>query len=70
MRCDQCEMVSINGVACHETGCPKSHVGTVRECDWCGSPFKPHGRGDRFCSSDCGASYYGAPVEWDADTLD
>ena len=20
--CDQCEMLSINGVACHETGCP------------------------------------------------
>ena len=24
MRCDQCEMLSINGVACHETGCPNS----------------------------------------------
>lgn len=22
MRCDQCEIVSINGVACHERGCP------------------------------------------------
>lgn len=22
--CDQCEMLSINGVACHETGCPNS----------------------------------------------
>lgn len=22
MHCDQCEMLSINGVACHETGCP------------------------------------------------
>ena len=22
IRCDSCEMVSINGVACHETGCP------------------------------------------------
>lgn len=25
MHCDQCEMLSINGVACHETGCPNSH---------------------------------------------
>lgn len=22
MHCDQCEMVSINGVPCHESGCP------------------------------------------------
>ena len=22
MRCDQCEMVSINGIPCHEMGCP------------------------------------------------
>lgn len=26
MKCDQCEMVSINGVACHETGCPNSRA--------------------------------------------
>lgn len=24
-KCDQCEMVSINGVACHELGCPNVH---------------------------------------------
>jgi len=24
MRCDSCEMLSINGIACHETGCPNS----------------------------------------------
>lgn len=24
MQCDQCEMLTINGVACHETGCPNS----------------------------------------------
>ena len=24
MKCDQCEMLSINGVACHEIGCPNS----------------------------------------------
>jgi hypothetical protein len=22
MNCDQCQMLSINGTACHETGCP------------------------------------------------
>lgn len=24
MRCDQCEMLLVNGVPCHETGCPNS----------------------------------------------
>lgn len=26
MKCDQCEMVSINGVPCHETGCPNTRA--------------------------------------------
>jgi hypothetical protein len=25
IHCDQCQMLSINGVPCHETGCPNSH---------------------------------------------
>lgn len=25
MTCDQCEMVSINGVPCHEHGCENTH---------------------------------------------
>ena len=25
MSCDQCQMLSINGVPCHETGCPNTH---------------------------------------------
>lgn len=29
MKCDQCEMLSINGVVCHEHGCP--NIG--RRCD-------------------------------------
>jgi hypothetical protein len=24
MRCNQCQMLSINGVPCHETGCPNT----------------------------------------------
>jgi hypothetical protein len=24
VNCDSCQMLSINGVACHETGCPNS----------------------------------------------
>jgi len=26
MRCDQCEALMINGVFCHETGCPNTRA--------------------------------------------
>jgi hypothetical protein len=26
MSCDQCQMLSINGVPCHETGCPNTNA--------------------------------------------
>jgi hypothetical protein len=32
MHCDQCEMLSINGVACHELGCPNMHARWSEEC--------------------------------------
>jgi hypothetical protein len=43
--CDQCSMISINGVACHESGCPNQRKtwvggrGWVRfiECRECGA---------------------------------
>ena len=25
MKCNQCQMLSINGVTCHETGCPNQN---------------------------------------------
>jgi len=31
MRCDQCEAAMINGVFCHETGCPNMHSRYDRE---------------------------------------
>jgi hypothetical protein len=49
MKCDQCEMVSINGIACHETGCPNSRLTwneeygrfiKTRECRECGSTIE------------------------------
>ncbi len=30
-KCSQCEVLVINGVACHETGCPNA----VHECKGC-----------------------------------
>lgn len=32
VRCSQCETLSINGVACHETGCPNT-THTCKGCD-------------------------------------
>jgi hypothetical protein len=49
MRCDQCEMLSINGVPCHETGCPNSRKTWIEErgewvvfldCFACGFPVE------------------------------
>ena len=54
--CDQCQMLSINRVACHETGCPNSHKTWVsgrrewvlyHECRECGDVVE-----DGVC--DCG----------------
>jgi hypothetical protein len=33
MNCNQCEMLSINGLACHEIGCPETRTWKCRECD-------------------------------------
>lgn len=35
MNCCQCEMLSINGVACHELGCPNSRKTWVKERQEC-----------------------------------
>lgn len=47
IRCSQCEAVSLNGLPCHETGCPNA----TNECEECGCDIrKPR----RLCD-DCGA---------------
>lgn len=48
MTCDQCEFLFINGLPCHESGCPNQRKtwvegrGWVRmvECPECGSPVE------------------------------
>lgn len=52
VRCTQCEMISINGAPCHETGCPDAWMGRKVECFDCGCDFVPEGRWDRTCP-DC-----------------
>lgn len=45
IRCSQCAAARINGIACHEAGCPHE----TRPCGECGSPAK---RGHWLCA-DC-----------------
>jgi hypothetical protein len=47
MNCNQCEALMINGVFCHETGCPNSRKRycygewlTIVECRECGSELE------------------------------
>lgn len=56
--CNQCEALMINGVYCHEIGCPNSWMGEIRECKWCGNEFNPLCQEAEFCGDDCRISYY------------
>lgn len=62
-KCDQCQVVRINGVACHETGCPNSWLHPItgepylRECEECGCDFKPEEKHEKRCQ-DCVTAYF------------
>lgn len=58
--CSSCEVLNINGVACHETGCPEAFKDESRECKWCGQEFTPEDRWQETCSHSCHAAYSGA----------
>ena len=55
--CKSCDAVMINGVYCHEHGCPDAWKDYIRECKWCGQEFIPDSRGQEFCSDSCAESY-------------
>lgn len=59
MLCESCDALIINGLLCHEHGCPDSWRTYRRECPWCGQEFKPESKDQRFCDEDCAQSYYG-----------
>ena len=50
MQCSQCQVLIINGVRCHETGCPLAWKDYTRECFECGCYFKPEERFQRICN--------------------
>lgn len=57
--CNSCQMIRINGIVCHETGCPDAWEDEVRECLECGSKFTPETKRDKFCSDECYLAYNG-----------
>ena len=58
--CDGCNPSMVNGVLCHESGCPDAWRDSERECVWCGYLFSPSESTERFCSGSCCDSYHGA----------
>lgn len=66
-RCEQCQLMRINGVIVHEKGCPDAYKHEIRECKWCGTDFEPESNGQRFCDESCNRSFHGLPNEEDCD---
>jgi len=56
MKCTSCEMLAINGTACHETGCPDAWRDT-QQCEWCGQNFLPENRYQTCCEDSCFEAY-------------
>ena len=56
--CDSCEVLNINGVNCHEHGCPDAWKESTRECAWCGCEYKPDVSFQKVCSDECANDYY------------
>jgi hypothetical protein len=57
--CDGCSPTMIQGVACHENGCPDAWRDSQVECEECGCGFHPQSRHERFCSTECYGLHYG-----------
>jgi len=56
--CDSCEALMINGILCHEQGCPDAWRDKERECKECGCMFIPKVKGQKVCSEQCANDYY------------
>lgn len=68
MRCHSCEVLMINGLRCHETGCPDAWRDATRQCAWCGAEFKPEEKRQQCCDDSCRSSFLG--IDLDDNTQD
>lgn len=57
--CHSCELLRINGVVTHETGCPAAWRDEVRNCKCCGQKFLPKERHQTCCDHSCWVAYSG-----------
>ena len=57
--CDSCNLLRINGVVCHEVGCPEAWRDRTVKCAWCDAPFEPEERCQKCCSHTCECDYSG-----------
>ncbi len=55
--CNSCEVLRINGVLCHEIGCPDAWHNEVRSCPWCGAKFKPEHPRQQCCTEEGSESF-------------
>lgn len=52
VHCNSCQSVCINGIPCHETGCPDAWRDKAIPCFECGLDFYPEERYQKVCP-DC-----------------
>lgn len=57
MNCNQCDVMTINGMVCHETGCPSAKY-VAQDCKWCGQEFAPTDDNLNFCDDGCAEAFY------------
>ena len=57
--CNSCQMLNINGIPCHELGCPEAWRSEIRSCRECGTDFRPESPLQYDCSPECTSSYWG-----------
>lgn len=63
--CESCNVLNIQGVNCHETGCPDAWIGHLRECKNCDNRFIPEERDEIYCCIECCREYHGFSNETD-----
>lgn len=54
--CDGCSPSTINGIICHEQGCPDSWKDKTVDCFVCGCDFYPQEKNNSICE-DCENDY-------------
>jgi hypothetical protein len=65
--CQSCEVLRINGVLCHEQGCPDAWMDEIRQCYECGCDFTPESRNQILCGN---GVMCGGDIDWDDDEQD